>query len=265
LTRGAVPNTVEDVRSKGRTVTPIDYEPRVLAYVDVLGWRELIKRSVSGPSVRVTIAKAVGALRSHRQRVRRFKGRASRAGIKRLAPEVTIFSDTVAISCVPDAFAVETIVGQVQSFCTELMLAGVYARGAIVQGLLHHRGGVIIGPALVEAHDIESTVAKYPRIVVANDLVPSSFYPAQAGTVRVPLGSVIRDHDLLGVLNPFSQPYGPFPDAFIEHFRRRVQRDLLRKNGDLGIRAKLGWLLTFMQRVLDSNASRVTEQSKSPG
>jgi hypothetical protein len=44
-------------------------------------------------------------------------------------------------------------------------------RGAIVKGALYHDDGVVFGPALVRAYELESQVALYPRIVITREVV----------------------------------------------------------------------------------------------
>ena len=45
------------------------------------------------------------------------------------------------------------------------LLQGHYTRGAVVVGKLYHFGGTVLGPALIEAYNLEK-VAKYPRVIV---------------------------------------------------------------------------------------------------
>ena len=49
----------------------------------------------------------------------------------------------------------------------DLLHMGFLTRGAIVVGDLYHRDNIIFGPALVEAHTIESREAFYPRVIVS--------------------------------------------------------------------------------------------------
>jgi hypothetical protein len=51
------------------------------------------------------------------------------------------------------------------------MMEGVLLRGAIATGDICMRSGQVFGPALGEAHDLESQFARYPRIVVSPNLL----------------------------------------------------------------------------------------------
>ena len=151
----------------GRKVPrPIVYEQRVLAYIDILAWKDLIKRSADDFSVMATITKAVESLTEHR----RFVDHVGRSALGPQSIQLTVFSDTVVLSCRPNPRAVYFLCMHAKKFCIRLMEAGLYTRGAIVRGALYHSGDIIFGPALVEAYTLESSVAKYPRIVVANSI-----------------------------------------------------------------------------------------------
>jgi hypothetical protein len=89
---------------------------------------------------------------------------------------VTGFSDTVVFSWPLDALRTNAI--PTRSALAELQRkvcliagsardAGVLVRGGITVGNLYHRNGVVIGEALIEAHELESRVANYPRILVS--------------------------------------------------------------------------------------------------
>jgi hypothetical protein len=53
----------------------------------------------------------------------------------------------------------------------ELFLRGIFCRGGITNGELHHRSDAIFGQALIDAYYIESRLAVFPRIVVTESIV----------------------------------------------------------------------------------------------
>ena len=83
------------------------------------------------------------------------------------------FSDTLVRSCLPNPAESTLLTDAIQKFCQGLVGNGLYPRGAIVVGdLAHAENGTILGPALLDAHDIERSVAKYPRIIVSGEAAP---------------------------------------------------------------------------------------------
>ena len=59
------------------------------------------------------------------------------------------------------------IIGQMQM---RFLLSGVLLRGGIALGLIHSDDKVIVGPALIEAYELESIKAVYPRIIFSSRL-----------------------------------------------------------------------------------------------
>ena len=58
------------------------------------------------------------------------------------------------------------------------MMKEVFIRGAITIGeLIHTENGIIMGPALIEAYELESKFAKYPRIILSEKLLKHLNYP----------------------------------------------------------------------------------------
>jgi hypothetical protein len=57
-------------------------------------------------------------------------------------------------------------------FCRAIEF-GCLIRGGVTIGRLHHRDGVVVGPGLVAAYKIESTLARHPRIVLDNQVIQS--------------------------------------------------------------------------------------------
>lgn len=106
------------------------------------------------------------------------RGHSGRLGEIRIFPEFSAFSDNfIASYRIPgdqygfgknfclDLFLQEAqrIIGMVSFQASNL---GLLIRGGITIGNLHHESGVVFGKGLVEAYELESKVAIYPRIVV---------------------------------------------------------------------------------------------------
>lgn len=220
------------------------YEERVLAYIDILGWKDIVDRSAKESSAIEDVNTALKALRMAAERARGISEHVVGEGREHHALEMTLFSDTAVMSCRPNLAAVTVLVSQVQWFCVDLMLAGIFTRGSIVRGLLHHQDGTVVGPALVEAHRLESTVALYPRIVLSDAVAPLIVNLVK-GTDKSQ--RVEMDRDTLLILDPFAT----FEDRPVRRIRMREAQERAFANqeahrADLSIRAKMGWLITFL-------------------
>ena len=85
--------------------------------------------------------------------------------------EVGQFSDCVAISAplVPDTNLPMLII-RVEIMQQVLLEGGFLTRGAITKGKLYQQGHTVIGPALIEAVEMEKT-ARFPRVVLSQAIL----------------------------------------------------------------------------------------------
>ena len=85
-------------------------------------------------------------------------------------PEGTIasmFSDTIVVSILKtESAGVLYLFELLKELQINLLMKDILLRGGIVYGKLVHTENLIIGPALVNAHNLESKSALYPRIVI---------------------------------------------------------------------------------------------------
>lgn len=74
----------------------------------------------------------------------------------------------------------------------ELALKGYFVRGGISTGLLFMDHRIVYGPALIDAHHLESTIAVYPRIVLSKNL--RDLYPGDPFLMRDSDGTIFLDY-----------------------------------------------------------------------
>jgi len=133
------------------------YENRYCAFVDILGFRELVARlSASAENVRT--------LRSLLQKVhepREFSPQQIRA---------QSISDAVALSTDATMDGISALLGTLTILAVDLLAEGYLVRGAVVKGPLFHDERMVFGKALVDAYHLETEVAKFPRIVVVREV-----------------------------------------------------------------------------------------------
>jgi hypothetical protein len=132
------------------------YEDRAIAFIDILGFTELIRSN--------QVSKIIGTLRLIRSHVKRIEN------LKRTPVQTSTFSDTVVLSVKRDDEGIPYVLYLTAALVGELFLRGIFCRGAITSGQLHHRGNSIFGQALIDAYQIESRLAVYPRIIITESL-----------------------------------------------------------------------------------------------
>lgn len=186
------------------------YQDRVLIYIDILGWSTACRDS-GNPKLR----KALKVI--HREA--ETYSEAFRKGITAQDATITTELGTMPIQAVNPmflqvqfgAFSDHFVFSMPASFGSRilnvgnmirsLLLLGFATRGAVVRGPLYHLDNVIFGPALIEAVNIESTEAVYPRVIVAQALLD---WLREIGHLDGSAwGYLVEDHLHRMVVNPF--------------------------------------------------------------
>lgn len=254
---------VEDPQESTFTVElkPLVYELRLIAYLDVLGWSELVDRSISDPEQLKGLNHAANYFRMATygaESMRSFFAERNSPDRTGLVLDVTHFSDTLVLSCAAKSFAAHSFISGVQQACHHLLCHGHYMRGAIVLGQVAHQDNVLFGPALIEAIRLERDVAKYPRIIVHPDAIPyvNPTHGTDITNRFVTWQRVLRLDtdglyylDILGALAGF-QNEPRRKQGTEEHLIALVKAKLVQDAHDLGHLAKHTWMLNYLEEIL---------------
>lgn len=131
-----------------------NYDQRAVLFLDVLGFKRLInehREDLIEEALEITC----GQYQSNY--------------------EVSAFSDNMAVSLpFRHGHELAELIQFASSITLHLFHKGVLSRGGIAVGELRHKGNFVYGRALVEAYQLESKSANYPRIVLARDAVAKS-------------------------------------------------------------------------------------------
>lgn len=157
------------------------YENRVVAFIDVLGFRGLINNSQE-------IDQSTGELTQQaREELARIlavtnflKGEEIGAGFqqeKTLAKindrRVISFSDSIAISY--PVKKLTSIIDDIIDIQTYISSFGILLRGGIAMGNLYHDNDdkIMFGSAFNDAYELESKISKHPRIIISEEILDS--------------------------------------------------------------------------------------------
>jgi hypothetical protein len=146
-------------------------------FVDVLGVRAMNRSRRAGQHLRELEAAVNGAYRDF---------------LREDSPwPAAFFSDTLVLAAPVDAggeeAAVTGLAVQAAWLQLDLVRRGFFVRGALTLGRFHIRGGLIFGPALVEAYELERDAAIYPRVVLgrrAEEAQRATLAPTSRGAMR---------------------------------------------------------------------------------
>jgi hypothetical protein len=195
---------------------PVDdaaaFEDRYVLYFDFLGTREA---ATNWPRERlyefVDLLISISQIQAHEEVV----GGAQADGSYRIqiTPEITTFSDHVVVSWLhrdhddipeaykylwPDIILKEAI--RITARVAEAALRmGLLLRGGLSVGQLFHDGAVVFGEAMVASYELESGIAKNPRVIVA-DIVIERLKPMRPEECE----SLLQDADGYWHLNYFT-------------------------------------------------------------
>lgn len=220
------------------------YEDRIVLFLDILGWGELVEQTNNDPGIVGDLLEKTDLARRDSQRIRATKnqGEAPPNGY-----EVAHFSDTVVCSCHRNEEGIRWLLAKAIHLSNDflgsdsLVVGGFLCRGAIVSGKLFHSGNVVFGPILLKAYKMESTLAIYPRILIAEDLIPD------VKNLQDKMITVRQDADGLTFLDTISEELNS--DSQLKQFKQAINNGLTQCKNDLRKQMKWMWLKKYFDDV----------------
>lgn len=210
--------------------------PCAVLFLDLLGVRAMTQGSEQDVQKRlVALDDVVG------ETVRQYVGPDARF-------PATFFSDTLVVATPAHddpADAVRLMIRDAAQLQQALTARGFFVRGGLSLGLFSVGDGLIFGPALVEAYELESRHAIHPRIVLSKEA--EAVAPRDARLMRDGDGHVFVNYldRLLDLVDS--------PDADLEAHAEQVTRRLLDHRGDRRIWEKYRWAAEYHNAFLADN------------
>ncbi|OPY77995.1 MAG: hypothetical protein A4E64_00936 [Syntrophorhabdus sp. PtaU1.Bin058] len=236
------------------------FQQRFIAFVDILGFTNIVRRMSEESRLFVTIRDSLKSLdlqsrrfQEYRRRLQDKRKQIIQKGLVPLLPNITdlqmtAFSDCYVISEITPAWHV---LAAIQTLGANLLKEGILTRGAVVYGDAYHKGRVLFGPGIVEAYKLESEVAKYPRILVT-DSVRQTVWGYHNGLCK---GRLLKqDIDgcwFVNVLTPPLSSWAAVSDKtndrnarlFLQKIRQSLTTELRRERENLSHLSKVRWLV----------------------
>lgn len=236
----------------------LKYKKRVVTFLDILGWKAAIRSSDQqhGDVVKAlgkTLAQLQGVASHFNSLNELLRDEQKWPG----NPVMTQFSDSLVISVDDDRHGRDVLQNALFGLTSNLIQFGFLLRGGVVRGEIFHEGSLVFGPALIEAYELESTVASSPRVILSKEL--SSEWGDQEATGALPWIPSPDGYLFFNFLPPFmGNPF--FTDEQLWLNRLKPIRDLiLRKANDPscseGVFSKYLWLASYFDRVCDGGPS----------
>lgn len=182
------------------TKDEIKYERRIVAFIDILGFKEIVKQSEQDTTKIELLYSVLDFLKGWETSDKwdlkfvEIEEDAQKKGVHnfdiRGKTNTTSFSDSIVVSVKVDGNVNEmtsTLVVNLAYIGAILIEKGILFRGGLTIGnILHNDNGTVFGQALIDAYQLETKSAKYPRIVLSDKLIRELNYPIDTKRNRFP-------------------------------------------------------------------------------
>jgi hypothetical protein len=138
------------------------YVVRYCAYIDILGFRELVRQIGEDELKLGEVANILS--RVHQPRL------ANAFNPNAVQYRTQSISDAVAISVAPTVEGLHELFSSLHDLTMELLTEGYLLRGAIVKGRLYHDDKMVFGDALVKAYELEMQIVRFPRVMITREV-----------------------------------------------------------------------------------------------
>jgi hypothetical protein len=238
------------------------YRKAVVTFLDVLGFKHLVE--TRSPEDILKILKAVKRFTAGDQDPREDK---------EFNAFTTMFSDcvvrvrpidTAANKRFPIGIPYYEIVDLLHAQC-ELINLGILVRGAVTFGDIYFDAESVFGPALVDAYNLESKLALYPRIVISSDLLmgirENDLMRSKAHSVAEEFqyingliscdGGSVNYIDYIRAIHPELDESSLSLDFLLKH-QRLVCDGILNFKNAAHVRKKYEWMGEYHNQFIDS-------------
>lgn len=145
-------------------ITSLTYTDRIIAFIDILGFKQLIKDSINGS--KLDADNSFNKLLNLYDSIEKHLTKQLEEIIEDI--EITRFSDCIVISVPANnkdclfELCISLLHFQFEIFNRHKILM----RGGVTQGKLVHTNKLLFGPAMNRAYQLESQLSIYPRIII---------------------------------------------------------------------------------------------------
>ncbi|MCI5130645.1 MAG: hypothetical protein D3904_03795 [Candidatus Electrothrix sp. EH2] len=183
------------------------YEQRLVAFIDILGFKEIIRKSENDSNLLKMVMDSVEFLKtfevpeSWNIALIEIEECAQKKNLEQFKIESNVqcscFSDSVVVSVSCDDInvneAASTLIANLSLLGAALIKNGILIRGGMTVGkLIHYDNGIVLGQGMIDAYELESKLAKYPRIILSSKLIEKLNYPILKKRDRYPYHQYIK-------------------------------------------------------------------------
>lgn len=189
------------------TKNNISYQTGIVAFIDILGFKEIVKKSERSPKLLNTIYQSLSFLKKRElpdkwnlQLVEIEEDAQKRGLIDFDIADRTYssaFSDSIVVSVLVNDKnineSLSTLLANLAYVGSKFIMDGILIRGGITIGkIIHNETGIVFGQGLIDAYHLESRAAKYPRIILSDKLISKLNYPLETKRDRFPYHQYLK-------------------------------------------------------------------------
>lgn len=175
------------------------YKKSIVTFIDILGFKDLVNQSTNSHQVLDLIHgtlmkfKSLEKPESWTSGLIEVEEDAQKKGLDGFGisnrTNCTCFSDSIVISIeiendLNEVFS--TLIANLSRIGAQLLKNGILIRGGIDLSDIYHNNGIVFGKGLINSYELETNAAKYPRIILAKNLISELNYPLLYKNKRYP-------------------------------------------------------------------------------
>ena len=233
---------------------------RFVAFVDILGFKNVVRKSSSDDNLRRELISALHKVRDAAP----LPGQQSNVGDLR----AQTFSDSIILSTHDSSDGLWSLVLTLKRLFLDLGQVGIWIRGAITRNTIYHDPDLVFGEGVNEAYELESVIAQSPRLMLSNSAVTSAISFARKNALSESLrdnllrrdakdGVVfvnsLHDYVIANSIKASDYVKHPKTQSLLEEagsFRNKLQYQLDRATDQPRVFEKLNWLAQYWNAVM---------------
>lgn len=207
----------------------------IAAFLDVLGFSEMVERDSRGdpPTYLSTFARVIEAAEE-------------RLGLSGLSAKM--FSDSIVLAGPLTPNSVVEVIEAVAQLQISFLGEGILVRGGVAFGKHYEDSRILYSQALVNAYEIESKLARFPRVVISNDTIDYAWNHTSTDEI---LRQRIREIVVMDKDRQYFVDYLSGGDMSI--LREQVRAVVAPSATTAAVMEKLRWLLDYCNYCLGEN------------
>lgn len=185
----------------------ISYQTGIVAFIDILGFKEIVNKSERSPRLLNTIYQSLSFLKKRELpdkwnlQLMEIEEDAQKRGLFNFDIADRTYSSAFSDSIVVSVMVVDkninasfsTLLANLAFVGSKFIMDGILIRGGITIGkIIHNDNGIVFGQGLIDAYHLESRAAKYPRIILSDKLISKLNYPLESKRDRFPYHQYLK-------------------------------------------------------------------------